>query len=142
MRSTQTPAGSVKRMNGRKPSTPISATSNALASSTTMATKPIARSSTAPPNWLIVSADQSFRKSRWRQSPPVGQSLGIPASRGEPGGCRKQREREGVHLSVRILGAVEIRNETIEPFLEAPHVPRRQTGVQDSPRSPFRPEQR
>ncbi len=32
-RSTQTPAGSVKRMNGRKSSTPIRATSNALASS-------------------------------------------------------------------------------------------------------------
>ena len=39
-----------------------------------MATKPIARSSTCDPNWLIVSADHSFRKSRWRQRPPLGQS--------------------------------------------------------------------
>ena len=70
-RSTQTPAGSVKRMNGRKLSVPSRATSKALASSTTIATNPMARSSTAPPNWLIVSADHSFRKSGWRQSPPL-----------------------------------------------------------------------
>src|ERR687891_1628896 len=71
-RSTQTPAGRVNRMNGRKLSVPTTASSNALASRTTIATKPMARSSTCDPNWLIVSADQSLRKSWWRQSPPRG----------------------------------------------------------------------
>jgi hypothetical protein len=62
-RSTQTPAGSVKSMKGRNRTTPSAATSNAVASSTSSATNGIASWETCVPNWLIVSADHSLRKS-------------------------------------------------------------------------------
>jgi hypothetical protein len=72
IRSTQTPAGSVKRMNGRNRIVVRAATSKADDSSTITATRGRASCPTCEPNWLIVSADQSLRKSPWRQSPPVG----------------------------------------------------------------------
>jgi hypothetical protein len=68
-RSTQTPAGSVKRMNGANSTAPSAATANGLASRTMIATSGSARAETCVPNWLIDSADQSLRKSGWRQSP-------------------------------------------------------------------------
>src|SRR3990172_8929618 len=72
IRSTHTPAGSVNRMNGRNAIVPRAATSNGVDSSTITATSGRASCPTCEPNWLIVSADQSLRKSPWRQSPPVG----------------------------------------------------------------------
>ena len=92
-RSTQTPAGSVKRMNGRKSTVPRTATSKALASSTRIATSGKARSSICEPNRLIVSADHSFRKSPCRQRPPLGQRLRMvhrPRKR-----CRRMEQRIG-----------------------------------------------
>ena len=47
------------------------ATSNALASSTRITTSGTRCRRPCEPKTLIVSADHSFRKSRWRQSPPV-----------------------------------------------------------------------
>src|SRR5436305_10220639 len=68
-RSTQTPAGSAKRTNGRIAHVPSIETSNALEWRILIAAKPIPRKVTCEPTWLIVCADQSFRKSRCRQSP-------------------------------------------------------------------------
>ena len=53
-RSTQTPAGSVKRRNGRNSIVPRSATWNALASSTMMAAIGSASAEIWLPNWLMV----------------------------------------------------------------------------------------
>ena len=72
-RSTQTPAGSVNRMNGRNSTVPSAATWKADASSTRTAASGNASWETCVPNWLTVSADHSLRKSAWRQRPPVGQ---------------------------------------------------------------------
>ena len=62
-RSTQTPAGSANRMNGRKPSTPSSENSNGLACSSTAASHGIASAEICEPNSLIDWPVQSFRKS-------------------------------------------------------------------------------
>ena len=72
IRSTQTPAGRLMRMNGANSITPSSATSNALTSSVMIATSGRASPVTCEPTWLIVSADQSFRKSGCRHRPPLG----------------------------------------------------------------------
>ncbi len=56
---------------------PSAATSKADASRRRIATSGSASWDTCVPKTLIVSADQSLRKSPWRQRPPVGQSLGI-----------------------------------------------------------------
>src|SRR5512136_2496273 len=66
-RSTQTPAGRPRRMNGRKAIVPRSATSNGVATSTTIATSGRASCVTCVPTWLTVSAVHSLRKSGWRQ---------------------------------------------------------------------------
>ena len=63
IRSTHTPAGRLMRMNGANSITPSSATSKALTSSVMIATSGRASPVTCEPTWLIVSADQSFRKS-------------------------------------------------------------------------------
>ena len=73
-RSTQTPAGSAIRRNGSISIAPSAATSNGVASSATIATSGIATIEICDPNWEIVCAPQSRRKSAWRQSPPVGQA--------------------------------------------------------------------
>jgi hypothetical protein len=90
-RSTQTPAGSEKRRNGRNSIVPRSATSNGGACSTRIATVGIARRLTWVPNWLIVSADQSFRKSGWRKSPRREAVTGDLAGRGSGVGTPGER---------------------------------------------------
>src|SRR6188474_2451456 len=130
-RSTQTPAGRVKRMNGRKRTVPRAATSNALASRTRIATSAKAMSSIVEPNWLIVSADQSLRKSGWRQSPPLGQTLRIRRPRRQHDGGREERARKGVHVAVRVLGAVQVGDEPVHPALEARQVLRREAHVDE-----------
>jgi hypothetical protein len=72
--STHTPAGREIRRNGANSTTSNAETSNALTSRVITATSGSARPVTCDPNWLIVSADHSFRKSPCRQSPPEGQS--------------------------------------------------------------------
>ena len=67
-------------MNGANSITPSSATSNALTSSVMIATSGRASPVTCEPTWLIVSADQSFRKSGCRQRPPLGQSVRMISS--------------------------------------------------------------
>ncbi len=62
-RSTQTPAGSAKRMKGRKPSTPRSANWNGLAWRPTAASQGIASCEICEPNSLIDWPAQSFLKS-------------------------------------------------------------------------------
>src|SRR6188474_1255550 len=118
-RSTQTPAGRVKRMNGRKRTVPRAATSKALAWRTRIATSAKAMSSIVEPNMEIVSADQSLRKSGWRQSPPVGQRLRIGRSRRQHDAGGEERAREGVHVAGRVLGPVEVGDEAVDPSLEA-----------------------
>ena len=53
---------------------PSSATSKALASRMRIAASGSASCETCEPNWLIVCADQSLRKSGCRQRPPRGQT--------------------------------------------------------------------
>ena len=62
-------------MKGANSITPRSATSKALASRTMIATSGRASWEICEPSWLIVSALQRLRKSRWRQRPPLGQSF-------------------------------------------------------------------
>ena len=62
-RSTQAPAGRLKRMNGSNSTVPSTATSKGETSRMSTATSGIASRLTCVPNWLIVSADHSFRKS-------------------------------------------------------------------------------
>src|SRR5262245_38587576 len=123
-RSIQTPAGIVKRMNGRKRIVPSAATSNGDDSSVMTATRGRARVPTCEPNWLIVSADQSLRKAPCRQRPPFGQRLRIGVlpvlGRGWEIGLRaEQREGENVEVAVRIGRAMEVGEELVQPLLEA-----------------------
>ena len=106
-------------MNGRKTTVASAATSKALASSTRIATRGRASCPTCVPNWLTVSADHSLRKSGCRQSPPVGQSLGIELPRGQDRGRVEERERERMHIALRALVSMEVRDEAVEPALEA-----------------------
>src|SRR5439155_17441405 len=71
-RSTQTPAGSAKRMNGRKPSTVRSENSNGVACSPTAASQEIASTEICEPTSLTDWPAQSLRKSPLLQSPPDG----------------------------------------------------------------------
>ena len=73
-RSTHTPAGREKRRNGRKSTVPSAATWNAVACSESTATSGSAIWLMFDPNWLTLSAVQSFRKSACLQRPPRGQS--------------------------------------------------------------------
>ncbi len=95
-------------MNGRNSTVPSAATSNALASRTRIATKGSASPPICDPNWLIVSADQSLRKSGCRQRPPLGQRLRIVFPRREVGPGPEHREREDVEIAFRIGRAVEV----------------------------------
>jgi hypothetical protein len=72
-RSTYTPAGRLKSMNGSSSTAVSAATSNALASRIEMATNGSASALTWLPKALMVSADQSLRKSPWRQRPLRGE---------------------------------------------------------------------
>jgi hypothetical protein len=54
----------VKRRKGRNSTVPSAATANALASRIVIAMNGSASCETCVPNWLTVSADHSFRKSR------------------------------------------------------------------------------
>src|SRR5512145_1542784 len=110
-RSTQTPAGSVKRMNGRNRTVPRAATSNALASSTRIATSGNAMSSIVEPKALMVSADHSFRKSRCRQRPPVGQRLRIVLLWRKPRLRAIHGVRQDVPVAARILGRLVVGDE-------------------------------
>src|SRR5512133_1819941 len=94
-RSTQTPAGSVNRMNGRNSTVPSAATWKADASSTRTAASGNASWETCVPNWLTVSADHSLRKSAWRQRPPVGHiGLAISTPGGDERGGPEERKHE------------------------------------------------
>ena len=117
-RSTHTPAGSVKRMNGRNSTVPSAATSKAVASRTRIATSGIASCPTCEPKTLIVSADHSFRKSGWRQRPPVGQKLRIVASWRQR--CRGSEKRVGecVAGAVSVVRLLDVRDEAVQPLLE------------------------
>src|SRR5918996_4457349 len=131
-RSTHTPAGSVKRMKGRNSIVPSAATSKALASSTRMATSGSASCETCVPNWLIVSADQSLRKSRWHQSPPCGHvGLRIVASSREGGIRGVERRGESVRLPVRMVGRLDCREETIHAQPQATRVLGQESGVRE-----------
>src|SRR5919109_191582 len=131
-RSTQTPAGSVKMMKGRKRTVPSTATSNALASRMRTATSGNAMSSIVEPKTLIVSADQSLRKSGWRQRPPVGQpTLRTVALRAGARLGAEQREDERVHLPFGRLRLLEVCDEPVQPPLETSQVVGRQTRVEE-----------
>src|SRR5262245_24877293 len=123
-RSTQTPAGSVKSMKGRKRTTPSAATSNAVASRIRSATSGSPSWETCVPNWLIVSADQSLRKAGCRQSPPVGQTLRavVVTSPREHAGRAEKREGESVRVAGRVVGPLEVGDQAVQPLLEADEV--------------------
>src|SRR6266567_9212838 len=70
-RSTQTPAGSASKMNGRKPNTSRSENSIGLTCKPTSANHGIASTETCEPNSLIDWPAQSFRKSACDQSRPM-----------------------------------------------------------------------
>ena len=79
-RSTHTPAGSAKRMNGRKPSTPSNEKVIGLACRPTAASHGIASCDTCDPTSEMDWPVQSLRKSGCDQRPPVGRrSLRIGA---------------------------------------------------------------
>ena len=118
-------------MNGRNSTTPSAATSNADASSTRIAASGSASCVTCVPNWLIVSADQSLRKSGCRQRPPLGQRLRIVTSPRQNPGRPEERERQGMHVAVGILGPLEVGDEAVEPTLEADEVLLREARVQE-----------
>ncbi len=97
----------------RSPSVSRAATTPSVAR-TRIATSAKAMSSICEPNWLIVSADHSLRKSPWRQSPPFGQRLRIALL--VEGDC------EGVRLAVGSLGGEEVVEDAPEASLEPEHV--------------------
>src|SRR4051812_28370765 len=119
-RSTQTPAGSAKRMNGRKPSIPSTENSIGDACRPTAASQGIASPETWEPNSLIDWPLQSLRKSVLLQSPPVGRrSLRI-------GNPSVVRGGEAVRLPVGIVGGAEVLGELSEPAREPAGVVRGQ----------------
>ena len=109
MRSTQAPAGSAKKMNGKKPKTPISEKTSGVAWSSTAATIGIASCEICEPSSLIDWPVQSLRKSACAHSlPPGRRSLRI--------GCAPvDREGEAVRLALRVVGAAELVGELLEP---------------------------
>src|ERR687895_676862 len=115
-RSTQTPAGSEMSRNGANSTTKIADTWNGVASRVMIATSGRAKPPICEPNWLIVSADQSFRKSPCRQRPLCGQSLRMPAVPA----VERADEAEGVALGrVRLA---EVAHQLVEPATEAARV--------------------
>jgi hypothetical protein len=67
IRSTQTPAGRLRRMNGRNSIAPRRPNSNGVTFSVVAAISGSASSVIWVPKTLIVSAVHSFTKSRWRR---------------------------------------------------------------------------
>src|SRR5215831_5750163 len=123
-RSTHTPAGSVNRMKGRNSTVPSAATWKAVASRTSTAVSGMASSETCVPNWLTVSADQSLRKSAWRQRPPVGQpTLRIA--------LLVERDGQRVGLPRRRLRGEEVFGEALEAPLEAGDVVLPEPGLRE-----------
>src|SRR5690242_17299336 len=122
-RSTQTPAGSAKRMNGRKPSTPSSENSNGDASSPTAASHGIASCDTCEPNSLIDWPPQSLRKSRFCQSALVGLRIDGPLVEGG-------REAVGGG-AVRRVGGAEVVDQLLEPATESSSVGVREVRADD-----------
>src|SRR4051794_12303307 len=108
-RSTQTPAGSAKRMNGRKLRTPSAANSNGVACSERAARMGMARAEICEPNSLTVWPVQSFMKSGWLQRALVGLRIRVPLVEGDG---------ESVRVAHRILGLAELRDQPVEPAVE------------------------
>src|SRR5437762_578585 len=118
-RSTQTPAGSAKRMKGRNPSIPSTENANGDACRPTAASQGIARPETWEPNSLTDWPVQSLRKSALRHSPPVGRrSLRI-------GGSSVLRDGEAVRLAFGVVGGAEVVGELFESAREPARVTRR-----------------
>src|SRR5215207_5504414 len=113
MRSTQTPAGNVKAIQGRKRTTPRIPISTAPASRLTMATNGMASIVISSPNWLMVWPDHSFMKSPWRQRLGRRGVTAVASSACERsvlvGGSRDISARGLGH--VRPVGDVEARDE-------------------------------
>jgi hypothetical protein len=96
------------------------------------AAKGIASCEICVPNWLTVSADQSFRKSEWRQRPPRGHRLRTVDLSPLHGGGSEEREGKRLHLPVGGLGPAEIGDEPVQTTLEAAEFPFREPGVDES----------
>src|SRR4051794_37099476 len=112
-RSTSTPAGRVRRTNGRNSTVPSVATSKALACRVTSATHGMASCEICEPNSLIACPVHSFMKSGWRQRPPEGRrSLRID-------GAAVEGHGEPVFLAVRPVGGTEVVDELLQPAYEA-----------------------
>src|SRR5579864_7229058 len=118
-RSTQTPAGSAKRMKGRKPRTPRSENSIGLACRPTAASHGMASCDTCEPSSLMDWPAQSLTKSGCDHRPPDGRrSLGIrPPVHGRD---------ECVRLAVRALRGAEILHQALQAALEAGEILLRQ----------------
>src|SRR5579864_195908 len=118
-RSTQTPAGSAKRMNGRKPSTPRSENSIGLAWRPTAASHGIASCDTCEPSSLIDWPVQSLTKSGCDHRPPRGLRIGPQVHRSD----------ESVRLAVRALRLAEVVHQALQTALEAVDVLLRERGL-------------
>src|SRR5579864_5185129 len=124
IRSTQAPAGSAKRMNGRKPKTPSSEKTIGLACSAIAATIGIASCDTCEPSSLIDCPAQSLTKSALLQSAPVRRGLRIRRS-------PEKRRDERVRLAVRVVRVHEVALELVEAAHEAARVGVVQSHTQD-----------
>src|SRR5207248_9916506 len=113
-RSTQTPAGSVKRRKGANSATPRAATSKADASSSRTAMIGSASSEIDEPNWLIVWPVHIFMKSRCDHRAPLG--LRIVRLRGPDAGRERARDTAGA------VGGSEVVHQLLRAALEAVHV--------------------
>src|SRR5438270_12597069 len=97
-------------MNGRKPSTPRSENAIGLACRLTPASHGIASCDTCEPSSLIDWPVQSFRKSPWPQSAPLGRRRLRIVRAVVQGG------REAVRASVAgVVGGTEVVDELLEP---------------------------
>ena len=89
------------------------ATSKAVASRTMIATRASASCEICEPNWLIVSAAQSLRKSRCRHEPAWARACASAPRRPVEGGGEAPR------LAVGRLGGPHVLHELVEPAVEA-----------------------
>src|SRR5205823_14032086 len=125
IRSTQAPAGSAKRMKGRKPKTARSEKTIGLACSATAATIGMASCETCVPSSLIDCPVQSFRKSAFAQRAPVGRRslrIGRPPEQG-----RDEPER----LALRVVRVHEVALEPLESARKAARIGVVQAYAQD-----------
>src|SRR5438128_6898827 len=115
-RSTITPAGSVKRMNGRNSTVLSAATWNALACRPRTAARGRASSETCEPSSLIDCPAQSLRKSACRQRPPRGRKRRVfSATRGLG---RMEADDELMGRAADGVETLEVGDEPVEPALE------------------------